>query len=112
MQSRADTRFETPADRRIFPRTEVQGHVVGKRVRLLRPNRQWPRLEMEIQDLSLGGMSAMSALPLKAGEKLDLHLQLQPNTGEWDARGRVVRCEPSATGRYRIAVAFDALKAA
>ena len=112
MQSSADTRSETPADRRVFPRTEVQGLVIGKRKRLLRPTGHWPRVEMEIQDLSLGGMSAMSAMPLKAGEKLDLHLQLQPNTGEWDARGRVVRCEPSATGRYRIAVAFDALKAA
>jgi hypothetical protein len=112
MQSRADTRLETPSDRRIFPRTEVQGHVVGKRVGFLRSVRTWPRLEMEIQDLSLGGMSAMSPMPLKAGEKLDLHLHLQPNTGEWDARGRVVRCEPSATGRFRIAVAFDALKAA
>ena len=99
------------SDRRVFPRTEVIGHAHGRRAGYLAQLRQWPRVDLEIRDLSLGGMSATSNVPLKKGEKLDMHVRLQPNTGEWDARGRVVRCEVSATG-YRIAVAFDSLRAA
>lgn len=101
----------TDADRRIFPRTDVVGHAHGKRLGYLASLRQWPRVDMEIRDLSLGGMSGLSTVPLKKGEKLTMHVQLEPNTGEWEARGRVVRCDVSATG-YRVAVSFDSLRAA
>jgi hypothetical protein len=103
--------FSSPADRRVFPRTTVVGHAQGKRLGYRLSLRQWPRVDMEIRDLSLGGLSALSTMPFKKGEKLSLHVRLEPNTGEWDARGRVVRCEPSATG-YRVAVAFESLMAA
>ena len=64
-----------------------------------------------IGDLSLGGMSAVSQIPLNRGERVTFFFPPQGAMRGWDAYGRVVRCDPSAMG-YRVAVEFDPLPAA
>lgn len=69
---------------------------------------------LALRDVSLGGLSAISDMPLNRGEKLAV--TFAGNGGgtalhAWDASGKVIRCEPSSLG-FRIAVEFDALPAA
>ncbi len=113
--SHALTTPKTGAERRIFPRKDVQAEVVGNRVDHSVKARQNPRVKLTLRDLSLGGMSAISDTPVDKGEQLSVYfppLGLQAGTiGGWDAFGRVLRCEQSGTG-YRIAVEFDPLPAA
>ena len=72
-----------------------------------------PRLPLTLRDVSVGGLSAISPAPVTVGERLSVVLPRQEGAGSasaggWDARGRVLRCEPAALG-FRIAVQFDAL---
>lgn len=64
-----------------------------------------------MRDLSLGGLSAITDVPLKRGERVMVFFPPQGISRGWDAHGRVLRCEPSAMG-YRLAMQFDALPAA
>jgi PilZ domain len=99
------------ADRRIFPRKENHSRVESRRVDHSIDAQRDPQLSLALRDLSLGGLSAITHLPLHAGEKLAVYFPPQGASRGWDAYGRVIRCEPSSMG-YRIAVEFDPLPAA
>jgi hypothetical protein len=99
------------ADRRMFPRKEIQATVQGNRHDNTIDARQLPRLNLMLRDLSLGGLSAISDHPLSAGEHLTVFFPKAGLMRGWDAFGRVLRCDPSGMG-YRVAVEFDPLPAA
>ncbi len=98
-------------ERRNFPRKDSEAMVEGHRVDHSVPARQQPRLTLQLRDLSLGGLSAISPAPLEQGERVVVVFPRQGFAGGWDALGRVLRCEPSALG-YRVAMEFDQLPAA
>lgn len=107
---------KTGAERRVFPRKEISARVEGKRMDHSLSALRDPHLTLSLRDLSLGGLSAISPMPLERGERLTFSFPPQNLSsgalrGGWDAVGRVLRCETSALG-YRIAVEFDALPAA
>ena len=64
------------------------------------------------RDVSLGGLLGMSNNPLGRGERITVFFPPEGPARGWDAYGRVLRCEASPTGGYRVAVAFDPLPAA
>ena len=101
----------TGAERRIFPRREVNGCIESKRLDNTIDALQEPRLSLHLRDLSLGGLSAISPTAVKRGERNSVFFPPQGPARGWDAYGRVIRCDPSSMG-YRIAVAFDPLPAA
>ena len=98
-------------ERRMFPRKEIHAHIEGKRMDHSLPAMRHPHLALALRDLSLGGLSAISQLPVEQGERLTVFFPPQGTQRGWDAYGRVLRCEPSGFG-YRIAVEFDPLPAA
>lgn len=98
-------------DRRAFERKEVRYRVEGRRIDHSLMARRQPHLSLSLRDLSVGGLSAVTDVPLEAGERLAVFFPPQGIRSGWDAYGRVVRCETSALG-YRIAVEFDGLPAA
>lgn len=100
-----------PENRRMFPRTPAQGQAQGHRLDHSLNALRRPCLRLELRDLSLGGVSAMSDQPLERGERLNVMFPQMSMRPAWDAYGRVIRCDPSATG-WRVAVAFDPLPAA
>ena len=99
------------AERRIFPRKQVHAAVEGKRIDHTIEARRTPAFQLDMRDLSFGGLSALSPLPLDRGERLSMAIPALGAVGGWDAYGKVLRCEPSAMG-YRIAVEFDLQAAA
>lgn len=99
---------KTGAERRVFPRREVHAHVESRRMDHTVDARQQPHLSLALRDLSLGGLSAISQVAIKAGERLSVFFPPQGMNRGWDAIGRVLRCEPSGFG-YRLAVEFDPL---
>ena len=107
-----DEETETAArERRIFPRREVQATVMGKRLDHSVIARRQPALALNLRDLSLGGLSALTDMPLAAGERIAVTFPAQGLKMGWSACGHVLRCEPSALG-YRIAVEFEQLPTA
>ncbi|MEO6436778.1 MAG: PilZ domain-containing protein [Tepidisphaeraceae bacterium] len=100
------------AERRIFPRKEVSVRIEGKRLDHSIDARQQPQLSLMLRDVSLGGLAAMTAAPLGRGERLTVFFPPEGAARGWDAYGRVIRCDPSPAGGYRLAVAFDPLPAA
>ena len=64
-----------------------------------------------VNNLSLGGLSAITQSPVGTGERVSVFFPPQGAQRGWDAYGRVLRCEPSGLG-YRVAVEFDPLPAA
>lgn len=98
-------------ERRMFQRKSASGVAQGRRIDHTVLARQNPRLTLDLRDLSIGGLSAISDTPVEQGEHLGIMVRPGGLNPGWDAFGRVVRCEASATG-YRIAIEFDALPAA
>ena len=94
------------AERRLFPRKESKAYVAGQRLDHSLPARQNPEVTLALRDISLGGLSAISDLPLGKGERLAITFPPHAFNGGWSRRGRVIRCEAGAVG-YRVAVAFD-----
>jgi hypothetical protein len=99
------------AERRMFPRKEVHARVEGKRCDHSIAAHRAPVVNLALRDLSLGGLSAVSGIPMELGERVTVFFPPQGAHRGWDAYGRVLRCEPSALG-YRVAVEFDPLPAA
>lgn len=99
------------SERRIFPRKEVRTQVVGKRLDHALPALRQPALNLSLRDLSVGGLSALTEMPLLPGERIAVNFPAQGLQMGWGACGRVLRCEPSAMG-YRIAVEFEAIPSA
>ena len=96
------------AERRVIPRKEIHARVESKRMDHTIEARQNPHLSLALRDLSLGGLSAISDIAIKAGERLSVFFPPQGNNRGWDAFGRVIRCAPSGMG-FRVAVEFDPL---
>src|SRR4051794_25267851 len=99
------------AERRTFPRKQISARIESKRLDHSPPALREPLVAMALRDLSMGGLSAISPMPLAQGELLTV--SFPPQTigdgqlrGGWDAVGRVVRCQPSVLG-YRVAVEFE-----
>ena len=99
------------AERRVFPRKEVRADVEGKRIDHTIEARRTPMFQLHLRDLSFGGLSALSPLPLDRGERLSMTIPALGTSDGWDAYGKVLRCEPSAMG-YRVAVEFELQAAA
>jgi hypothetical protein len=96
------------AERRVFPRKEIQARVQGKRLDHTIPARREPHLNLSLRDVSIGGLSAISQTPVESGERVSVFFPPQGIQRGWDACGRVVRCQPGSFG-YRIAVEFESL---
>jgi hypothetical protein len=94
------------ANRRMFQRREIHARVEGRRLDHSIEARRQPHMSLAIRDLSVGGLSAISQLPVNRGERLSVFFPPQGTQRGWDAYGRVVRCEHSSMG-YRLAVQFD-----
>lgn len=102
---------EAGIERRLFPRKEVHARVEGVRRDHSIAARRQPHVNLALRDLSVGGLSAISGIPLELGERVAVFFPPQGIRRGWDAYGRVLRCEPGALG-YRVAVEFDPLPAA
>jgi hypothetical protein len=102
---------EAGAERRMFERKQIHGRVEGQRRDHAIAARRQPVVSLALRDLSLGGLSAISGIPLEHGERVSVFFPPQGIRRGWDAYGRVLRCEPSALG-YRVALEFDPLPAA
>lgn len=102
-----EDREETkPSDRRMFERRPMRGTVLTRRLDHSLQSLQHPSLSLELRDLSLGGLSAISDLPINRGERVCVRLHSDGLPDNFSAYGRVVRCEMSGMG-YRVAVEFD-----
>jgi hypothetical protein len=99
------------AERRMFPRKVWRASVEACRLDHSIPARQQPRLTMDLRDLSVGGLSAMTRLPLAKGERVAVFFPPEGIQRGWNACGQVIRCEPTALG-YRVALQFDPLPSA
>ena len=95
----------------MFPRTPSTAVALGRRLDHTIDARQFPRLNLELRDVSVGGLTALSDRPLGQGEHLSVTVTPPDGHSGWGAFGRVIRCEPSTMG-FRIAVQFDPLPAA
>ena len=111
--SDADTAADSrrALERRVFPRTEVRAQVAGVRLDHTLPALRQPALKLMLNDVSYGGLSALSDTPLATGERVSVFVPPNGISGGWNAYGRVIRCTPSGMG-YRVAVEFDPLPAA
>ncbi len=99
------------ADRRMFPRKEIQARVEGRRLDHTIDARQQPAMSLMLKDVSFGGLAAITDAPIQRGERISVFFPPQGPARGWDAYGRIIRCDPSPAG-YRVAVAFDPLPAA
>jgi PilZ domain-containing protein len=99
------------ADRRMFPRKVWRASVEARRLDHSIPARQQPQLTLDLRDLSVGGLSAITQLPLAKGERVAVFFPGQGIQRGWNACGQVIRCEPTALG-YRVALQFDPLPSA
>ncbi|HEX8915868.1 MAG TPA: PilZ domain-containing protein [Humisphaera sp.] len=106
----ADVRRHT-RERRVFARKQVSLEVQGTRLDHSLPALRCPGLTLNVRDLSVGGLSALSDLPLLPGERIAVTFPSQGLKLGWDARGTVLRCEPAALG-YRVAVEFEQVPSA
>src|SRR5439155_2882234 len=100
------------AERRMFPRKEINARIDGLRLDHSIEARQQPQLSLMLRDVSLGGLSALTNTPIGRGERVTAFFPPQGPARGWDAYGRVIRCEPRVAGGYRVALAFDPLPAA
>ena len=98
-------------ERRVFPRRPMQLTIAGHRLDHSIPARRQPTLELNLRDVSAGGLSALTDTALFPGESIAVTFPPSGLQRGWDARGRVVRCEPAALG-YRVAVEFEYMPAA
>lgn len=98
-------------DRRLFPRKEVQMTVEGRRLDHSIPARRDPQLRLELNDISVGGLSGVTRTPIGTGERVAVFFPPSLGRRGWDAFGRVIRVEPGHLG-YRVAVEFEAIPAA
>ena len=96
------------AERRVFPRKQVDARVQGKRLDHSIDARRMPFLHLSLKDVSVGGLAAISSQPVAAGERVNVFFPPEGTNRGWDACGRVIRCDAGHFG-YRIAVEFEAI---
>lgn len=103
---------EEANDRRIFSRRKIRASAECRRLDHSLPALRQPRLTLDVRDVSLNGVSALCDVPLMRGEHLGIRFSPETGLPGWGTVGRVVRCEPSGLGGYRVALEFDPLPAA
>ena len=96
------------AERRVFPRKSVEARVQGKRLDHTIDARRMPFLSLNLKDVSVGGLAAISTQPVGAGERVSVFFPPIGTQRGWDACGRVIRCDQGHFG-YRIALEFEAI---
>jgi hypothetical protein len=100
------------AERRVFPRKIVGGHIQGKRLDHSVTAHRMPFMHLNLEDLSVGGLKAKASGPVEIGENVVVFFPPEGNLRGWDAYGRVVRCKPRADTGYEVALEFNPLPAA
>ena len=100
------------SERRIFPRKDVGGRVMGRRLDHSVTAHREPAVHLSMQDLSVGGLRADAQGPLERGEQVVVFFPPEGALRGWDAYGRVVRCLQKPDGKWEIALEFDPLPAA
>src|SRR5687768_17707060 len=86
------------ADRRMFPRKQINARIEGRRLDHTIEARQQPQLSLSLRDVSLGGLSAVTDAPIGRGERISVFFPPQGPARGWDAYGRIIRCDPSPAG--------------
>lgn len=93
-------------ERRAYPRKRVSLTLEGRTNNGTTDPASRGRLRLQIDDLSLGGLSAATEQPIVRGSRIAVFFPPQhPCIGAL-ASGNVVRCERSMTG-YHIGIEFD-----
>ena len=105
-------RAKRGAERRVFPRKDVEGRVMGRRLDHSVDAHRQPAVHLSMRDLSVGGLRAQSQGPLDAGEHVVVFFPPEGALRGWDAYGRVVRCHQKPDGKWEVALEFDPLPAA
>lgn len=93
-------------DRRLFPRRRVALKLEGRTNTGAVDAALRGRIKMEVDDLSLGGLSAVIDQPLVCGSRLAVFFPPQHTCRGALAAGKVLRCQRGPKG-YRISVEFD-----
>lgn len=89
-------------DRRMFARRPAHGTIDGLVTSDHEP------IHVELRDLSVGGVGGYTNRAVSHGASVMLSFPPEGMSRGFNTRGKVVRCEPSATG-YRIGIQFDRL---
>ena len=76
------------AERRMFPRKEVSVRVEGRRLDHSVEARQMPQLSLQLKDVSLGGIAALSNTPVGRGERITVFFPPEGPARGWDVRRR------------------------
>ncbi|HEX8341469.1 MAG TPA: PilZ domain-containing protein [Tepidisphaeraceae bacterium] len=93
-------------ERRTFPRRPARGRASAIRLSLAPRSAEETTIELDLRDISAGGVSAYAQQPVKAGERVTLFFDGAMMQKPFAADGRVVRCDTSHFG-YCVAVVFD-----
>jgi hypothetical protein len=93
-------------DRRAFPRKRVSLRLEGRSNSGAANIASTERLQLHVDDLSLGGLSAIVDQPIAGGSRLGVFFPPQHACQGALASGRVIRCGPHDSG-YHIRVEFD-----
>jgi hypothetical protein len=101
--------FATNDDRRIHPRQALSLRIRGRRMDHDAEAQREPFLNLNIGDVSVGGIRASSQSRVRVGERVAVYF---PPTGGksrgWDAYGRVIRVEQQQNEPgCMVAVSFD-----
>jgi hypothetical protein len=99
-------------DRRIFPRREMSLRIGGRRLDHSVRARQEPALNLNVRDVSVGGLRAISQARLDIGERVAVFFPPNGAGRGWDAYGRVLRSAPAGGAGCEVAVEFEMLPAA
>jgi hypothetical protein len=89
-------------DRRRFPRFNCS-HLASY-IRFDEEGRQCEEEKVRTVDLSPDGLRIQAYSPIPATEVLDLTVAIMEKL--FNARGKVIRCEPSADGEFDVGIAF------
>jgi len=93
-------------DRRIFPRKRVALSLECVTNNGTVDPTSRGRLHLEVQDLSLSGLSALVEQPIVKNSRMAVFFPPQHPCQGALASGKVIRCERTADG-YRISIEFD-----
>ncbi len=99
--------WDASRERRRFGRFATRLPIATSRDNLVKPgqNRRLSRCCLQVQDFSLGGISAESSVPLKVSENLTMRLPSDGSRPPTELTGRVVHCR-RRNNRYQIGIEF------
>jgi hypothetical protein len=92
----------TIKDRRRFLRFSCS-HLASY-IRFDEEGRQCEEEKVQTVDLSPDGLRIQTYSPISADEVLDLTLAIKEEL--FNARGKVIRCEPTTDGKFNVGIAF------